>query len=254
MSSSSSPSSLAVAGLILSASVAKGAAFVTAPRPLCRSAGAVRAAEDSSSAEKSTLGPLNGWKYDESKFCGGLPGAIAPLGEFDPLEICYPIEQGKSEVKRLREAEVMHGRVAMMAFLGYLTGEAIDPLTGSSFIVPFEIHGAANQQLAQVAPLPFAVLVLFIGACEIRRAQVGWVNPTEALFTLRDDYYPGDLGFDPFQYKADMKSAADFEEMQNKELSNGRLAMLAVAGFCAQEQQNGLGIIENLGVHRTVIS
>merc|ERR1719506_3573684 len=132
----------------------------------------------------------------------------------------------------------MHCRVAMMAVLGYIFGEAIDPFTGSSFIVPFEVHGPANQQLAQVAPLPFAMFVLFIGACEIRRAQIGWVSPTEALFTLRDDYYPGDIGFDPFQYKADMKSPEDFAEMQNKELSNGRLAMLAVAGgLCGNAKQ-----------------
>ena len=51
-----------------------------------------------------------------------------------------------------------------------------------------------------------------------------------------------------------MKSPEDFAEMQNKELSNGRLAMLAVAGMCAQEQVNGIGIIENFGVHRSLIS
>jgi hypothetical protein len=237
-------------GLLLAAPAAN--AFVAAPHTTRSASSVIRSAE--STPEKKGLGPKNGWKYNENNFCGGLPGAIAPLGEFDPLEICYPKEQGESEVKRLREAEIMHCRVAMLAFLGYLTGEAIDPFTGSSFLVPFEVHGPANQQLAQVAPLPFAALVLFVGACEIRRAQIGWVAPTEALFTLRDDYYPGDIGFDPFQYKADMESPEDFEKMQNKELSNGRLAMLAVAGFCAQEQMNGIGIIENFGVHRTLIS
>jgi hypothetical protein len=35
--------------------------------------------------------------------------------------------------------------------------------------------------------------------------------------------------------------------MQTKELSNGRLAMLAAAGMCVQEQINGKGILENLG-------
>ena len=35
--------------------------------------------------------------------------------------------------------------------------------------------------------------------------------------------------------------------MQTKELSNGQLAMLAVAGMCAQEQVNGQGILENFG-------
>ena len=35
--------------------------------------------------------------------------------------------------------------------------------------------------------------------------------------------------------------------MQAKELSNGRLAMIAVAGMCVQEQVNGKAILENLG-------
>jgi len=36
--------------------------------------------------------------------------------------------------------------------------------------------------------------------------------------------------------------------MQTKELSNGRLAMIAVAGMCVQEIINGKGILENLGL------
>jgi hypothetical protein len=35
--------------------------------------------------------------------------------------------------------------------------------------------------------------------------------------------------------------------MHDKELSNGRLAMLAAAGMCVQEQINGKGILETLG-------
>ena len=35
------------------------------------------------------------------------------------------------------------------------------------------------------------------------------------------------------------------QEMATKELQNGRLAMIAVAGFFLQELVNGKGIIEN---------
>lgn len=38
----------------------------------------------------------------------------------------------------------------------------------------------------------------------------------------------------------------EFREKRTKELNNGRLAMLAVAGFIAQEKIDGLGIIEHL--------
>ena len=43
----------------------------------------------------------------------------------------------------------------------------------------------------------------------------------------------GDIGFDPLGFKP--QDPAEFEEMQTKELSNGRLAMIAVAGMCVQE-------------------
>ena len=65
------------------------------------------------------------------------------------------------------------------------------------------------------------------------------------LFTLREKYYPGDIGFDPLGLKPANKE--DFEKMQAKELSNGRLAMIAAAGMCVQEQINGKGILETLG-------
>ena len=54
---------------------------------------------------------INGWTADESLPCYGLPGALAPTGFFDPLGFA---QNGISlnEVKRNREAEVMHGRVA----------------------------------------------------------------------------------------------------------------------------------------------
>ena len=40
--------------------------------------------------------------------------------------------------------------------------------------------------------------------------------------------------------------AEEFDIMQTKELQNGRLAMLAAAGFLAQEAVDGQGIIEHL--------
>ena len=65
------------------------------------------------------------------------------------------------------------------------------------------------------------------------------------MWSIRADYDNGDLGFDPAGLKPE--TAQDFANMQAKELSNGRLAMLAAAGFCVQEQVNGVGILENLG-------
>ena len=54
---------------------------------------------------------------------------------------------------------------------------------------------------------------------------------------MNEDYYPGDVGFDPLGLKP--SDPAEFAEMQTKELQNGRLAMLAAAGFMAQEAVSG---------------
>merc|ERR1712226_195023 len=44
---------------------------------------------------------------------------------------------------------------------------------------------------------------------------------------------PGDAGWDPLGLKP--KDAKEFMELQNKELNNGRLAMLGMAGIYSQE-------------------
>lgn len=58
---------------------------------------------------------------------------------------------------------------------------------------------------------------------------------------LKEDYSPGDLGFDPLNIKP--KTEADFETMQTKELNNGRLAMIGIAGMLVQELINPADIL-----------
>merc|ERR1719421_2770211 len=87
-------------------------------------------------------------------------------------------------------------------------------------------------------------MTLAIGIAESLRIQKGWASPyelnddgTTKIQTLKEDYYPGDLGFDPLGLKPE--DPAEFRTMQEKELSHGRLAMLAAAGFIAQEAVTG---------------
>ena len=49
---------------------------------------------------------------------------------------------------------------------------------------------------------------------------------------LRDDYAPGDLGFDPLDLEAKFPAGLD---QRSNEIYNGRLAMLAITGFAVQE-------------------
>ena len=139
----------------------------------------------------------------------GLPGALPPMGNFDPAGFT----EGKSvaELKMLREAEVTHGRVSMLASVGFLVQEAFHPLfrLGDKDIGPAIRH--LDEVRAEV-PIFFEILVLGIGFAEISRSLAGWTapagsNPADGPLAnlpddtpfrrLEDKYYPGDIGFDP---------------------------------------------------------
>lgn len=179
---------------------------------------------------------MNGWIPDATKPCYGLPGAVAPLGFFDPFG--FSKDKELTGVKRLREAEVLHGRVAMMATIGYIIGESTPTITYGMNTH----HTIANNQIPEVPGTVLFPFFLLINITEAWRASRGWVEPgLGPVFTLRENYYPGDIGFDPLGLKP--SNTDDFVNI----LNNGRLAMFAAAGFCAQELVNGKGILENLG-------
>merc|ERR1719398_564166 len=161
-----------------------------------------------------------------------LPGILEPTGFFDPAGLSEGVSP--SELKRYREAELTHGRVAMLASLGFLVGESgATPLFGG------KIDGIAINQFWKVPEGFWPVILLFIAVPETFRALRGWMEPTvpENYFQLRPGYIPGDLDFDPAGLKPE--DAEEFKEMQTKELQHCRLAMLAAAGMIVQELQTG---------------
>jgi hypothetical protein len=173
----------------------------------------------------------------------GYPGALAPVGFFDPLG--FAEKATDATLKRYREAELAHGRVSMLAVIGFLVGEKVE---GSSFLFDASISGPAITHIPQVPETFWYVLVAALGAYEQTRAEIGWVDPKDCPIDqpglLKEDYLPGNLKFDPLNLMPE--DPEEFAIMQTKELQNGRLAMLAAAGFLAQEAVDGKGIIEHL--------
>jgi hypothetical protein len=171
-----------------------------------------------------------------------IPGVIEPTGLFDPLG--FAAKADEATLKRYREAELTHGRVAMLATVGFLVGEAVESKT---FLFNGEITGPAITHLAQVNPSFWLILGVGIARAELDRAKIGWVEPEDTPVAkpglLRADYIPGNIGFDPLSLKPE--DPEEFFAMQTKELQNGRLAMLAAAGFLAQELVDGKGILEH---------
>lgn len=114
----------------------------------------------------------------------------------------------------LREAELKHSRLAMVSVVAFPVLEHYSSGLGIDVF----------QQLPDLAQLA-VVQLMFLS--EFTSMARGWRNPLEAPFALKDDYQPGDLGFGLWN--------STMGDMMDKELNNGRLAMIAMLGMMAQE-------------------
>merc|ERR1712217_937603 len=61
-------------------------------------------------------------------------GAFAPLGFFDPAGFATEVTEG--QLGYIREAELKHGRICMLASLGIFVAEKWHPLFGGAVDVP----------------------------------------------------------------------------------------------------------------------
>jgi hypothetical protein len=163
-----------------------------------------------------------------------MDGVLAPTGFFDPLGFSTDTPKGK--MLFYREVELKHGRVCMLASLGILVAENFHPLFGGNIDAPAYL---AFQQTPLEQFWPFVVIAIAIP--EVLSFGNYDTSDTGALWILKDDVEPGDLGYDPLGLKP--QDPAGFTEMRNKELNNGRLAMIATAGMIAQELVSGEKIL-----------
>ena len=156
----------------------------------------------------------------DPNFAYGLVGSLPPAKNFDPLG--FSKKADKDTVLRYRECEIMHGRFAQMAFLGFVVPEkaAAGANWGDDFLAP---SGRALDAFESSPQLVITTL-LAISALEfLRLIQTTPGNRVDARVES--------IGWRP-------SDPAEFINMQVRELQNGRLAMLAVAGEVAQELIN----------------
>lgn len=189
-----------------------------------------------------------------------LAGISAPLGFWDPAGF----SEGKTEgtLRFYREVEIKHGRVSMLAALGFPVAEHFHPLFGGYIDVPSYV---AFQQtpLQSFWPLVLAAISIFelssvfafdrpydlFYSVSLQRRSTA-VSPNAVwcslchraqegggFWSIRSEHPPGDLGFDPLSLKPSDKE--EMLQMQTKELNHGRLAMLGIAGMVAQELATG---------------
>lgn len=129
----------------------------------------------------------NGWSPDDTKVAYGLPGALPPFEDgFDPLGLSQTTLEN---IKYYREAETQHGRVAMLAVLGFLITE--NPINFHPlFALQAKTLGPAIYHLDEVravAPPFFTLLTAFIAFAELNRALKGWEAPQDEPWALKDE-------------------------------------------------------------------
>merc|ERR1719194_280128 len=176
--------------------------------------------------------------FDGVAYAKEMPGVTEPLGFWDPLGFCSDEKLTEGKLKFYREVELKHGRVGMLAALGFVVGENFHPLFGGNIDAPAYL---AFQQTPLETFWPAVVIAIAIPEIysvftfETVGANDSRGNPTPQgqPWAIRADHESGDLGFDPLGLKP--TDPAELKEMQTKELNNGRLAMIAAAGMIVQE-------------------
>eukprot|EP00580_Thalassiosira_gravida_P001235 CAMPEP_0201598768 /NCGR_PEP_ID=MMETSP0492-20130828/468_1 /ASSEMBLY_ACC=CAM_ASM_000837 /TAXON_ID=420259 /ORGANISM="Thalassiosira gravida, Strain GMp14c1" /LENGTH=203 /DNA_ID=CAMNT_0048061241 /DNA_START=54 /DNA_END=665 /DNA_ORIENTATION=+ len=154
-------------------------------------------------------------------------GLIGSVG-FDPL--------GWSDmwdIKWLQEAEIKHGRVSMLATVGFVTSQFItlpmfaDLQCDDSNAVPSAIGMSGMMQI-----------IAFAGA-EEWRTNKGKI--TMADMFEDPDRVPGDLGW--ATERLDGKTEEEVNRLKLQEIKNGRLAMLAIGGMIHHNFVTGVPLL-----------
>ena len=138
---------------------------------------------------------------------------------FDPLQLSDVVPLAWS-----REAELKHARVCMLAVVGWV---AVD----LGFRVPFApAVGSLYAHDAAVEKGPMLGLLIPLAAIEV----LAGIPKCFQLLNDPDAAAGGDYKFDPLGFGGG-------KELEEKELANGRLAMMAFSGIVTQASLTGGG-------------
>ena len=176
---------------------------------------------------------VKGSGNESTEFVQQMPGITPPTGFFDPAGLSRM--NTPSQLRYSREAELKHGRVAMLAALGFPFAEEFHPI--------FPEDKMPSDFSFQLSPLQtyWPLVLLGVGALELF-SIASFKKVKDGKWELMDDHESGDLGWDPLSLKP--SDPDRLLTMQNKELNNGRLAMIGIAGMVAQELVTRMPVLE----------
>eukprot|EP00540_Astrosyne_radiata_P011518 CAMPEP_0116843098 /NCGR_PEP_ID=MMETSP0418-20121206/11896_1 /TAXON_ID=1158023 /ORGANISM="Astrosyne radiata, Strain 13vi08-1A" /LENGTH=209 /DNA_ID=CAMNT_0004473807 /DNA_START=56 /DNA_END=685 /DNA_ORIENTATION=+ len=163
--------------------------------------------------EKSTALPF--LPYPEN-----LKGYVGEEAGFDPFRFSDFVP-----VDWLREAELKHGRIAMLAYVGFVSvdlGFRIYPLPEAyDGLTAVTAHDALVEQGAMGQIFLWCSISEIVSTIAVSQMMEG------------SGREPGNFGFDPLGFLSG-KSDEEVKDMKMRELVHGRLAMLAFSGIVTQ--------------------
>merc|ERR1719201_2643353 len=152
-------------------------------------------------------------------------GAQEPLGFWDPLGLSA--DGDAATFTRRRETEIKHGRISMLATMGYITPELTGKFPGMlspSLGLSYEDIPNGLGAFSKVPLLGWVQMVLYCAVCEVSGINSRGENPGQ------------------FNFKPPLLTSDDPEittKRLNAELANGRLAMMAIIGMFFQDGLTG---------------
>jgi len=159
-------------------------------------------------------------------------GATAPHGYFDPLGLTR--DGDKEKFERLREVEIRHGRVSMLAITGWLVTAAGIRLPGMQDM-PFGF-----KAIYDVMDLPREVR----GTLPLTLASVWFLT-----LVMKDEAgtadFPGDYRNGLIDFGWDKQTDEWKRSKRAIEVNNGRGAMMGILGIMVHEQ---LGNLSDIGL------
>lgn len=142
-----------------------------------------------------------------------IRGPTAPLENIDLFD--SSVAAPGVQPVFLREAELKHGRLAMVSSILF-------PLMEKS-------SGELGIHFFQDHPEFVGMGLSFMFVSEFASMIRGWENPLVKPFAMKTDYQPGDFGLTFGVTDESLGNTLD------KELNNGRLAMIGMLGMMVQE-------------------
>ena len=151
-----------------------------------------------------------------------LDGSMAGDIGFDPLLLSNVVP-----LQWAREAELKHARICMLATAGWVSVDLGFRVPLAPDVGSLQAHDAAVER----GPM----LLLFVVLATIE--TFAGIPKVFQLLNDPDAAKGGDYKFDPLGFS----DSKNIKELQEKELANGRLAMMAFSGIVTQSVLTGGG-------------